>query len=134
MLKAIKKNLAQLDNRQVVDTLFSVGKLHKAKLSAEIALETRLFPFFYHFVGDFLDQAQNRVTELEASEIAYLLKGVSNLHSVIKSDEALSKKEEEFREALLAHLNQDHAKVGNFDPYTVSKVLRYLLKYNDGGI
>ena len=27
----------------------------------------------------------------------------------------------------------DHAKVSEFDPYTVSKVLRYLLKYNDGG-
>ena len=42
--------------------------------------------------------------------------------------------EEEFRKSLLSHLNQDHAKVGNFDPYTVSKILRYLLKYNDGGV
>ncbi len=72
-----------------MDTLFSIGKLHKAKLSPEIALETRLFPFFYYLVGDFLQLAKARVTELEASEIAYLLKGVSNLHSVISSNEAL---------------------------------------------
>ena len=132
MLKAVKENLNQLDNRQIVDTLFSVGKIHKAKISPELAEESRLFPFLYYFVGDFLTEAKERVTKLEASEIAYFLKGVTNLHSVIASDEKLVAKEESFRQALLEHLNQDHTKVGNFDPYTVSKVLRYLLKFNDG--
>ena len=33
----------------------------------------------------------------------------------------------------MAHLNTDHGKVRTFDPYVISKVLRYLLKYNDGG-
>ena len=41
-------------------------------------------------------------------------------------------KEFAFRKELLAYLNRDHSKVSTFDPYTVSKVLRYLLKYNDG--
>lgn len=30
-------------------------------------------------------------------------------------------------------MNTDHAKVSRFDPYTVSKALRYLLAYNEGG-
>lgn len=55
MLKAIKANMQELDNRQLVDTLFSIGKLHKEKLSLEIAEESQLFPFFYHLIGDFVE-------------------------------------------------------------------------------
>ena len=102
-------------------------------MDAEIALDTRLFPFFYHLVDEFLVEANSRVSGLDASEIAYLLKGVTNLHDIIKSDEAVEKAEEVFRASLLEHLNTDHALVSSFDPYTVSKILRYLLKYNEGG-
>ena len=93
MLRAIKDNLAELDNRQLSDTLFSIGKLHKRKLDAEVALESRLFPFFYHLINEFLIEVNNRVAELEATEIAYLLKGVTNLIDVIKSDEDAQKSE-----------------------------------------
>ena len=31
-------------------------------------------------------------------------------------------------------MNLDHGKVSTFDPYTISKTLRYLLKFNDGGV
>jgi len=71
---------------------------------------------------------------MEGLEIAYMLKGVTNLHNVVKTDAALAQSEETFRRALLEHLNTDHVKVGNFDPYTVSKVLRYLLQFNEGGL
>lgn len=54
------------------------------------------------------------------------------MHSTVVSSDFVVEKEAEFRKQLLDHLNQDHAKVASFDPYTVSKVLRYLLKYNDG--
>ena len=133
ILKAIKANMADLDNRQLVDTLFSVGKLHKHPIPPEIAEESRLFPFFNHLVGDFLEQATSRVTELGPQEIAYFLKGVTHLHKVVGSEPDLVEKEQKFREQLLAHLNTDHEKVRAFDPYVISKVLRYLLRYNDGG-
>ena len=73
------------------------------------------------------------MAELDGTEIAYLLKGLINLLNIIKSDESVEKSEEAFRASLLEHLNRDHAKVSSFDPYTVSKVLRYLLAYNEGG-
>lgn len=134
MLKAIKKDVAQLDNRFLVDTIFSIGKLHKAQISEEVAAESRLFPFIYYFIDEMLDQAVLRVEELEPLEIAYLLKGLTNLHSTVVSSDLVTEKEAVFRKQLLAHLNHDHTKVGSFDLYTVSKVLRYLLKYNDGSL
>ena len=101
MLKAIKAKMEELDNRQLVDTLFSLGKLHKDRIPVEVAEESRLFPFFYYLVGDFLEQAGNRVHELDPLEIAYLLKGLTNLHDTVKSDETVEKKELEFRKQLL---------------------------------
>lgn len=99
----------------------------------EIAIETRFFPFFYHLVREFLEIATERVSSFDAQEIAYFLKGVTNLHYIVKADKDLSNQEEAFRTALLEHLNTDHTKVSRFDPYTVSKALRYLLAYNEGG-
>ena len=134
MLRQIKEKVGELDNRQLVDTLYSVGKLHQKKLGAEIAEEAKLFPFMYHFVAEFLEEVTDRVDQLDPQEIAYLLKGLTNLHDIVTSDPNAEEKEQKFRQQLLAHLNLDHAKVSTFDPYTVSKVLRYLLKYNDGGV
>ena len=87
MLRMIKEGLGNLDNRQLVDTLFSIGKLHKEKVEWEIAQESKLFPFFYHLVNDFLTESSKRIEELDPHEIAYLVKGVTNLHDVIKSDD-----------------------------------------------
>jgi 3-oxoacyl-[acyl-carrier-protein] synthase III len=36
MLKAIQKNLEFLDNKQLVDTMFSIGKLHKHHSSQKL--------------------------------------------------------------------------------------------------
>lgn len=61
MLKAIKKDMAELDNRFLVDTVFSIGKLHKAPIPAEVAAESKLFPFVYHLIDEMLDQSILRV-------------------------------------------------------------------------
>lgn len=61
MLKSIKQGLPSLDNRQLVDTLFSLGKLHKMPIEAEVAEQSRLFPFLNHLVNDFLAEAQARL-------------------------------------------------------------------------
>jgi hypothetical protein len=39
MLKAIQKNVEFLDNKQLVDTLFSIGKLHKHHSNAQLNKE-----------------------------------------------------------------------------------------------
>ena len=64
-------------------------------------------------------------------EIAYLAKGVANLEKVIVQRDDTSELEAVFRKRLLAHLNSDHELLGRFDPYASSKLLRYLLTYND---
>ena len=35
------------------------------------------------------------------------------------------------RQKLISHLNVDHSLLWSFDPYAVSKLLRYLFKYNE---
>ncbi len=50
MLKAIQKNLEFLDNKQLVDTLFSIGKLHKHHSTQILQKDhpefARYFPYF----------------------------------------------------------------------------------------
>ena len=64
-------------------------------------------------------------------ELAYLVKGMTNLNKLVKMDTNTERFEAEFRRDLLKHLNQDHALLASFDPYATSKLLRYLLQYND---
>ena len=138
MLRAIKDNLEHLDNRQLVDTVYSLGKLHQFKGPASLYIEkankdwhNKLFPFFNHLLNDFLDQAKVRVADLKQSEIAFLAKGLISMRKLIYHDPVTTQKEQDFREALLAHLNKDHTLLASFDPYSISKLLRYLLQFND---
>ena len=64
-------------------------------------------------------------------EVAYLAKGIVNLRKLVQSNDNLKEYERGFRQKLLAHLNKDHALIWSFDPYAVSKLLRYMLTYND---
>lgn len=59
-------------------------------------------------------------------EIAYFAKGLTNLHAYIGTHPQLQQIEQEFRTALLCRLEQGVA----LEPYSISKVLRYLLKFN----
>ena len=38
------------------------------------------------------------------------------------------------RDKILMELNTNHVKVNGFDPYIISKLLRYLLAYNDSSL
>ena len=71
MLRAIKSNIPHLDNRQLVDTMFALGKLHCFNHTAELYKQkcekewaNKLFPFFDHLINDFLVEATERVTTL----------------------------------------------------------------------
>ena len=128
MLRQVKEGIVNLDNRQFVDTLFSIAKIHKRQHEPSAPL----YPFMHYLIGDFLKEATDRIPELQdPMELAYLVKGITNLYSVIKMDKNTENQEIEFREELLRCLNHDHALLASFDPYAVSKLLRYLLRYND---
>lgn len=78
-----------------------------------------------------LNESKERVQNLKHLEIAYLVKGITNLKKFIKVEPSLAEEEAEFRKILLEHLNKDHDLVASFDPYSLSKLLRYLLTFND---
>ena len=67
-------------------------------------------------------------------ELAYLVKGFTSLDKLVKMDTNTEQFEIEFRAELLSHLNKDHALLARFDPYATSKLLRYLLRYNDSSV
>jgi hypothetical protein len=54
------------------------------------------------------------------------------MSKIYKNEEIdLQKFEQEFRHNLIEHLNIRHDIVNKFDPYSISKLLRYLLTFND---
>ena len=55
MLRSIQRGLSLLDNKQVIDTIFSLGKLHKNLLLKEIETTYPLyFKYFNYFVRDLI--------------------------------------------------------------------------------
>lgn len=64
-------------------------------------------------------------------EIAYLSKGLTNLYPYVKKDQKIQEIEQALRSSLVSRLYADHYLMSSLEPYTVSKVLRYLLKYNN---
>jgi len=71
--------------------------------------------------------SKERINELQPIQIAYLSKGLNNLKKYIDDKNTLIEKE--LREAIKLHAinNKDQ-----YDPYSISKVLRYLFNANDG--
>jgi len=86
--------------------------------------------YFAYVLGDLIKQVTSKVNELHQMEISYLAKGLTNLHIYIRKDQKLVEIEESLRKTLISRLYSDHLLLSSFEPYSVSKVLRYLLKFN----
>lgn len=106
-----------LETRTIVDTLFAVSKL-------PIGPSGKYFEFV---LGDSLKQLSKpeRVAELNHLEIAYLFKALINLRE--KLDGALEPISNALDLAIFERLNTDHLLMASFEPYSISKVLRYIL-------
>ena len=77
MLLQIRKGLKELNDRQLVDTFFAIGKLHKGYEVNEVG--KMLMPLMSYLIGDFLIEFQKRVITLDGMELAYLAKGIGNM-------------------------------------------------------
>ncbi|CDW74365.1 UNKNOWN [Stylonychia lemnae] len=129
ILRSISQNIELLDNKQLVDTIFSIGKLHKRQTLKEIETDVpQFYQFFNYFVRDMLKEAKDRINELQTVQVAYLAKGVENMRKILNDNNKILEKE--LREVIKTYSVQNAA---SFDPYSVSKVLRYLYTQNDGG-
>jgi hypothetical protein len=87
MLVQVRKGLAELSSRTLVDTLFAVAKLHKGMKPEDFAKNSVLMPFLTFFVGDFIKEAVNRVESLDCMDIAYFSKALVNLRKLVQSNE-----------------------------------------------
>ena len=97
MLRQIKEGLDYLDNKQLIDTIFSLGRLHKRqdKASLEKYGDAKFFNYLFQ---DFLDQLigdenASRVEEMRALELSYLVKGLENLSKFFEKENKLREKE-----------------------------------------
>ena len=102
MLKAIQKNVEFLDSKQLVDTVFSIGKLHKHHSNAQMVKEFPGFaPYFPYFLKDMMSESAARMKELSPVQVAYLSKGLTGVRKLI--NEINSTAESELREAIKMH-------------------------------
>ena len=90
MLKQIKDGLDFMENKQFIDTLFSLGKLHKGQDINELN-KFGDGKFFQYLFQDFLEQLigeedASRVEEMRALELAYLVKGLESLSHLFLKD------------------------------------------------
>ena len=112
----------------MVDTLYSVGRLHKGMTSQHLKANFPDFQrYFTYFIKDMMKESKERIKELQPIQVAYLSKALTNLRKVF--DDKNSETELMLREAI-----KDHAIAfkDQYDPYSISKVLRYLFNQNDG--
>lgn len=128
MLKAIQKNLEFLDNKQVVDTLYAVGRLHKGQKVKEMQQNHPEFQrYFTYFLKDMMKETKTRINDLAPVQIAYICKGLSDARKLF--DEKNLMTESELRESIKQHAITYK---DQYDPYSITKVLRYLFNQNDG--
>ena len=87
--------------------------------------------YFGYVLGDLIKESTQRVEQLDHLELAYLLKGLTNLRTYIGASDELTLIEKTFRTQLLELLTKgDPTKVRSVEPYSASKLLRYLLAYD----
>jgi hypothetical protein len=72
LLQNIKPHFNKLDNKNLVDTIWSIGKIHAFKRDFSPK-------FFRHFLNELLHEMNDRVEYLNQNEIAFLCEGLSML-------------------------------------------------------
>ena len=72
LLQNIKPHFTKLDNKNLIDTLWSIGQIHSYK--REFSPK-----FFSHFISELFTEIKERVEYLDVNEIAFLCEGLRNL-------------------------------------------------------
>ena len=129
MFRQVMEHADDMDNKQLVDTLFGVGKLHKGQ---ELAQFNKYgdYKFFQHFFRVMLTQVEQRVHEMSVIQQAYLCKGILNLAKYFDDDN--KELEKSVHAALVDHCLRIYTeKTERFDPYSISKLMKFLAKKDD---
>ncbi len=82
LLRDFKKNFKIIDNKNFVDTIFAIGKLHKK--SREFSPK-----FFQHLLKELFEEASERTETFKLEEIAFLCQGLILLDITDKTDDLL---------------------------------------------
>jgi hypothetical protein len=126
MLSIAKKNLTAIDNKNLVDTLWAIGKIHKGNRNFSNK-------FFQHLLDEMLIELSTRIEELTFFEISFLVEGLAMLRIKDLYDD-LKVVEEEYKLATLCKNRILGNKTYNdmvLHPYHIAKVLNYFYNKND---
>lgn len=92
MLQHLKKGLSFLDNKSLVDTIFSLGKLHQKTENLDKYGDLKFFTHFFRemqqeLLGT-LDEfgTCSRISEISPIQMAYLSKGLEKLSKFYSKD------------------------------------------------
>lgn len=80
LLRDFKKNFRSLDNKNFVDSIYAIGKIHKNK--REFSQK-----FFQHLLDEMLQEAAERTQTFKIEEIAFLCEGINFLNINDNSDD-----------------------------------------------
>jgi len=82
LLRDFKKNFKMADNKNFVDSVWALGKMHKN--SREFSPK-----FFQHLLSELLDEAAERAETLKLDEIAFLCQGLVYLDVSDRTDDLM---------------------------------------------
>ena len=113
MLKLMNRKASQLDDKNLVDNIYALGKIHKSNrkpLNLPMMLQ------------DYLEEVANRCQYLNHNHIAFLSKGLRSLRWLNVPGENKIRASLKERVKEISH---------TMDAYSISKFLSYLLTMND---
>lgn len=130
MLRQVKENCRLIDNKNLVDTIYAVGKLHQGLKTKEDLNKYGDQKFFQHFFRDMLTEVLGRVDQLSLMQITYLAKGLLNSRRFLDANN--SNIENEICQALKQKCLQVYrGQEERFQPYTISKLIRYFSRHEE---
>ena len=129
MLKQFKDNLEVLDNKTLVDTVYSLGRLHNHQDQERLNAYGD-FKFFQHLFEESLQEITARLDQLTIMQLTYLSKGLVNLRHLFSAEnrDLDNRLCEAIQTKCLAVINSNSAR---FDPYSISKLMRYFSRHTE---
>ena len=94
-----------LDTKYVVDSFYSIGKIHTHQTIKELEKLGRdrdikvnpnigiMVPFMHYLINDMLRELKVRLPEMSPIQIAYICKGITNLKKLLNQNNMKEEKE-----------------------------------------
>lgn len=123
MLIKIKKNLKTIDNKNLIDTFWSIGRIHRTNRT--------FYPlFFQHLLDEFITEFKSRMEFLNIIEISFLCQAISYYRINSKNDD-LKVLEDEYNLSQKIMDNILSKEISYLNPFHMAKILIFYYQRND---